>query len=539
MSTGVPVSDQQPVNHSALPNDGTVCEPSLPHEQLLPAKHLHQLKQEWLKQQRREWQQLRLEAQQLAEQAHEQKTALLERETTIELERRRLETSWQQYHTEKKLWQSRVLEQEQHFAAQQQALEAQKKQIENAEHHWVAYGQTMDRRRAAQLQEMEGLEKRIENYRKLLSDLRDEVAQLEASKLKLLQSSEQTPLQEQPAVSIIPLLSVNDPVMLDGMERVVDDLFDEQQRLADYQDELLRLREAWLVEWERVEGQLANRETELEAQELAFETRQAQMQKLVESMQEQVELHEQQSRHQQAWEGRLALEQGQLHLKRQRLASMLRARALIVQEARRQLHLLETQKRVQWEEMAQKTEAAERHFVQLRTVLADRCAELDRREQHLDQREAELVARETILYQAEQQLIHRDPDPCAARSELDRRFAILDELIQRPLRTIERREHEWSRNKRELDRYQQRLKKLELAVQSEREAWQFDRNIWLKQREQQQADRIKFNQVVLRLKQERLHNQREIQELRQQLERLTMLLLEPLPKKSAVLALAA
>lgn len=487
------------------------------------------LRQYWRRRLRSEWQKLELDAARLEEerqtlQRQQQQVAAQE-----ELHRRQLDVAWQQLRAEQHAWRQDCLRREAELVARFQTLGHDQARLESAQADWERRWHELHHSQQRQQAELAGVESRIQHLRTVLARLQTERRQAEENLT--------------PTVVTLPRTlpaGVTEAAEADRLQNLLFDLKDEGDRLARFHDSLLKLREAWLQEWERAEAALAEREADLQQQEQVLKERHQVLRDWMLQLHRQREELQQRTQQVLFSESRLLRQRSELQCERGRLLALLRARAAAARSrVRFALAMREQAVDLSLEYAARQHHLAEREQDLARQTL-DQQRRLERRQSWLDERERELAAKELALVHAEQQLLARDPDPEAAAAELERRFQHLLWLAQRPLRGLEQREAELADLHDQLEAFRHRLLTEEQQLARERAELEARFAAQARRRLLWDVSRTRVRQEVTSL---RLENQRlreHIEELREQLERLALVLLETPPTQpGATLALAA
>lgn len=487
------------------------------------------LRQYWRRRLRSEWQRLeldaaRLEGERQALQRQQQQLAAQE-----ELQRRQIEAAWKQLRAEQHSWRQDCLHREAELAARMQTLGHDQAQLESSQADWERRWHGLLCLQQRQQAELAGLESRISHLRSVLARLQTERRQEEENLT--------------PPVVTLPRTapaSVTEAAVTARLESLLSDLKDEGSRLTRLHDSLLELREAWQQEWDRAEAALAEREAEVQQAEQGLKERNQMLRDWMLQLHRQREELQQRTQQVLSSESRLLRQRSELQCERGRLLALLRARAAAARSRVRLALAL----REQAVDLCLAYAARQQHLAEREQDLArqhlDQQRRLERRQSWLDERERELAAKELTLFHAEQQLLARDPDPEGASAELERRFQHLLWLAQRPLRALEQREAELAELHDQLEAFRHRLLTEEQQLARERAELEARFAAQARRRILWDISRIRVRQEVTAL---RLENQRlrdHLEELREQLERLALILLETPPTQpGATLALAA
>lgn len=483
----------------------------------------------WRRRLRSEWQRLEQDSVRVQQERQKFKEERQHAATHDELQRRQLEAERQELRAQHRAWREEQARRESELAAREQALGQTQQHLEAARASWDDSLHELQRIQQRKQAELCGLESRIANLRTVLARLQTERArvdeQLTPTVVTLPRSSAPTPPDQAAADRLLTILA---------------DLKDEEARLARFHDGMLQLREAWQQEWDRADAALADREADLETREQGLRERSQMLRDWM------LQLHRQRDENQQrghqvlSTEARLLRQRSELHCERGRLLALVRARAMAARaRLRLGLELRERAVDLSLEYAARQQQLADRELQQRRDALECQ-QQLERRQCWLDERERELEAKELAIFHAEQQLLARDPDPVEAAAELNRRFQHLLRQAQRPLRRLEQREAEMAALHEDLEAFRHRLLAEEQHLSRERAQLESRFALDERRRALWESSRARVRQELTALRLENRRLQEHVGELRDQLERLALVLLEtPPPQPGLKLALAA
>jgi chromosome segregation ATPase len=482
----------------------------------------------WRRRCQEEWDRLRAEAGRHSASFAQQQQALLEKQTELELRRRDLDQRWQEFQMERRAWHEQRARQQGELDCARQELEAEQRRLADAQQQWRQARMDAERLRIGGQRELDGLEKRIANYRELLQHLQSEVALLEES------ASGKSGSTSAPAASAAPPASG----VLMALTRLVDDLRCEHQRLVASRLELIGLRESWGLEWDRAQQRLETEAAGLQEKVEAAEERRLQLQRLAALLQRQADELALKRRQLRSEEDSAARQHAAQRCAAARVLAKVQAKGLAARNRWRQAQrLLADLHREEVRQMARREEI-EKALALSQQALFERHERLDYRETWLDQREKDLLAREWVVAQAEQQLIHRDPDPRGANAELERRLEVFRRLGQRAAGRDADRSAELREALADLEAFRQRLLAARNDLDAERVQLQLLRMSTMQERELLDAERASWRVNLQRFREERRRLAEQNRDLEGQVERLTVMLLET-PSEAPRLALAA
>jgi hypothetical protein len=487
------------------------------------------LRNYWRRRLRSEWQRLEQEAVQVQRERQKLKEERQQATTQDELQRRQLEAEWHELRNQQRSWREEQIRRESDLAAREQALGQTRQHLEAARASWDDSLHELQRIQQRKQAELCGLESRIAHLRTVLARLQTDRARVDE--------------QLTPTVVALPrslALSPPDQAAADRLLAILTDLKDEEARLARFHEGLLQLREAWQQEWDRAEAALADREADLEEREQALRERSQMLRDWMLQLHRQRDENQHRSQQVLSTEARLLRQRSELHCERGRLLALVRARAMAARaRLRLGFELREKAVDLSLEYAARQQQLADRELQQRRDALECQ-QQLERRQSWLDERERELQAKELALFHAEQQLLARDPDPVEAAAELERRYQHLLRQAQRPLRRLEQREAELVALHEELEAFRHRLLAEEQVLCRERTQLEELRLTHERRRALWESSRLRWRQELTTLRLENRRLQEHVGELRDQLERLALVLLEtPPPQPGLKLALAA
>lgn len=483
------------------------------------------LRQYWKRRLSAEWERLRQEAEVLSSEQVTLERQRREANSEIEFNRRFMETKWNDLRKQQMSWQEQHLQQQATLREQQRLVESQRRILSVDQKTWVAECVAFEEVRQARQQEMEDLERRVTNHHAKITGLQDEVSRLEHR----LQAQAEAMLSDTPAPRAQDEETISPEAWLGPVAAILQDMLDQNQRMEQYQEFLMGLREAWQQEWDRALDKLHEREDALREQEETLILRHQSLRKLAEKVQLQVADLDIRQRQVQGLEARLLREKSAYKASKERFKAYWKARVL-ASKTRHKLamqlcdHLADKCKDL-WERTQLREKAAETNrfvFEKVRT-------ELERRQAELDEREKDLAARDMVITHAEQQLIHNDANPAGAEEELRERLKHWRKLSLKPFKRLKQREQELNRLHADLDEFRKRLlfdhvhmeEKLRGLAQAEMDL-EKDGSLLL-------AERVRWRQQILAMQAERHHLLGQIRDLHDQIERLTCALLESEP----------
>jgi hypothetical protein len=484
------------------------------------------LRQYWKRRLNAEWERLRQEAEVLSSEQLTLERQRRDANTEIEFNRRHMETRWNELRRQQMAWQEQFLQQQATLRDQQRLLERQRRILSADQRTWEKECVAFEDLRQARQTEIEDLNRRVQHHREKITGLQDEVSLLE----RRLQEQADAFLEGKSVpenAPFRPTTTINNPEeWLGPIAAILQDMQDQNQRMSQYQEFLLNLREAWQQEWDRALDRLQQRENAVRDQEEALIQRHQSLRKLAEKVQLQVTDLDIRQKQVQGLEARLLREKSAFRAAKERFKAYWKAKALSAKSRHKlAMHLCE-QLAQKCKELWERTQLREKAAETNRYVFEKIRTEFERRQADLDAREKDLAARDMVITHAEQQLIHNDPNPAGAEAELQARLDHWRKMTLRPLKRLKQREQDLLRLHNDLDEFRKRLlfehvhleEKLRTLAQME-----IDKE---KDASLLTAERTRWRQQILAMQQERTHLLAQIRDLHEQIERLTCALLQ-------------
>ncbi len=484
------------------------------------------VRQYWRRRLKSEWHRLEAEAARLA--AERQQLARQQAEATgdLEMQRRQVEAGWQALRTSERAWREETARREHELTRREAALGQQQAQLVSTEAGWQGTLETQEAIRRQREIELVGIEQRIVNLRTVLARLQAGRGRLDGE-------------LNHGSLVTLPRSAPPDDIHTGRLLDLLADLRDEEVRLARFHEAMLGLREAWQQEWDRADVVLIQREGQLELRDQELRERQQSLRDWMSQLQSQHEENQQRAHQLRSSEARLLSERSTLHCERGRLLALVRARAIAARARLRiALRLREQIVDLSLEYAARQQQLADRECAMQQAAL-ERERQFERRQTWLDERERELAAKELALFQAEQQLLARDPEPAEAAAELEHRLHHFLRLARRPLRRLEQREAELAGLHDELEAFRHRLLTEEQLLCRQRTELEQQRVATANRRALLESTQVRMRQDLAGQRVENDRLRRHAAALRDQLERLTLALLEPPPSQPALALVAA
>jgi pSer/pThr/pTyr-binding forkhead associated (FHA) protein len=435
----------------------------------------------------------------------------------VELGRRRLQDEWQQLGLAQQQWEACLNQEQAERGRRLRELEVRAAGLAEAEQAFS------ERRRVAEQfhlnlrKEAEGLEARIRNQRLKLLEHEKQLSEAASKRAA-----------EQPAVEPAPVLVARPrhPDVPRVLARLADDLADQRRHLLEQWQCLLQLHEIWEPERSAIVSQFESAARELVLIEQRLTVRE---QALVSG---EADLRR---RHQalfdvrcalEAWQARLTARETFVDNERVMLLADVRAREEMAEAQVQRLEEIRQRRLRRRTQEIEELRVARAHHEQMRRDYALLWQECQDRRAELIAQQRELAAKALALEQFRQQLLGRVADTPRADKHLERLRRRNLARLQADERDLKRERTALVAETRRLDRRAARLLRREEALVSQHEDWMKQVADW-EDGQAASADLEQHRQQELRHWQ-LLHEQdeRQLAELREELERIARLLLE-------------
>jgi len=372
---------------------------------------------------------------------------------------------------------------------------------------------------AGRRRELDGLDARVQNQRRKLAALQDESVKLESAVTAELPTAELA--ETRPAI-LLPWAATR---LVGDLRIALADVADQQQIVADQQDQMSEVKRTWLADWQSSLAALARREAELNQREETLTERELDVTRREQHVRTRNADLIRREQSLTCQEIRYATGQSRERGERGRMVAMVRSRAAVNRaraaylarmqqrwERERQEHL------AQYQDMRSACESDRHDLMKLRQMLQKKQAELSNRARYL-------LERELVVTQAQQQLIADDPNPAAAEQELQCRLTQLQEIVERPLRGLDKQEKELDARHAELEQFRAALLDDQRWLEEEK-----CRRLELQRRMQLdhanlEAARTRWQQRLRGLRGQRNHLLGQVRELKEQLERMSVMMM--------------
>jgi pSer/pThr/pTyr-binding forkhead associated (FHA) protein len=461
----------------------------------------------------------------------------------VELGRRRLREEWQQLGLAQQQWEATLNLEQTRRIAEQRELDRRAAAVQKAERALADRQRKMEQRMVELTAETQGLEVRVRNQRLRLAEVlasrerpRPEAgARVEANLLALRQGDVPTPPVADPtgsAVRVMPRRSRRFDVPAVWV-RLAGMLADQRRHLLEQWQYLLEVEAAWEAEHalvlpaveaagrqlrEREEG-LERREQALRLQEQAIAAGQADLRQRVQAL-SQVRCALE------GWQAQLTAREAAWEAERASVLAEVQAREEAAAAAVRRLEEVHERRIRRRGEEIEALRTARERLEQLRQDYASLWQECQERRAHLAQEQRALAGQALALEDLRQELLPRTADPAAVNRRLERlkqRHAARLEIEERSL-TEDRQA--LGAEMRRLDERNREVHKHEDDLMARHDEWARQVAAWEEQRLAAADAEAYRRQEVERLQAQRVHDQRQLTQLREELERIARLLLD-------------
>jgi pSer/pThr/pTyr-binding forkhead associated (FHA) protein len=442
----------------------------------------------------------------------------------LELGRRRLREEAEELALAQQRWHEGLEEERAGEQRRRAELERRAAEVEAAAGALAAEEQRWRQQHAQLSREAEGLEARIRHQR----------AQLDA----LLRESAQA--QPQPAGPVIPeplapVLRPDRPAAGEWparLRQLAGILGDQRAHLAEQWQRLLEVQQAWqeerttaLAELEAVAARLSAREQELARAEERTRTGR-------------LELHHGQedlAAARGALEGRearLASEQAGWQAQREQLLARVEERERLLEQRRRQLdEVQERRNRRRKEEVAQ-VQSARARCDEARRQSSQLWQECEGLRAALAERERRLLAEAQALERLRAELLQQAPDSARAEGRLERLGKREAARLEADSRHLQAEGDRLRRERERLDDDARRLGQLEEALLARQRDWSRQVGEWEQQCALAEEEERRRQEELRRLRAQRALDERQLRQLREEIERLARVLIEEAPEQT-------
>lgn len=457
----------------------------------------------------------------------------------VELGRRRLQDEWQQLGLAQQQWEACLNQEQSERTRRLRELDSRAAELTAAERT------LSERRRAAEQlhldlrKESEGLETRVRNQRLKLLEMEKQLSAMASEERQPLVAAEQgadSPSSAEQGADAPRSARPRDPDVPRVLARLADDLADQRRHLLEQWQCLLELHEMWepersaiVTQFERAARELVHVEQRLELREQALTAGEADLRRRHQALFEvRCSLE--------AWQARLTARETFVDNERIMLLADVRAREEMAEAQVQRLEQIRQRRLRRRSHEIEELRVARAQHEQMRRDYALLWQECQERRAQLIGEHRQLTAKALALEQFRQELLGRAADTPAADKRLQR-------LHRRNLTRIHSEERDLKRERaalltetKRLDRRAARLIHREEALVHQHEEWMKQVADW-EDRQAASADLEQHRQQELRHWQ-LLHEQdeRQLSELREEVERIARLLLEEGETTNAPLA---
>lgn len=462
----------------------------------------------------------------------------------VELGRRQLQATWDEFRQEQKQESAQLSEQRGELDARRAALDERELLLADADRDLVAAEHRWDQKRHALEKEVEGLENRARNFRRKIYDEEQEVRRLEAvledlqARIHEAQAAavlrEPSPAPVEAAVPLMelpPTAEVAEPAEAPGPDlseledltaEVADQrlsLFEQCERLARAQQLWQEQHEATAAEMEAVARRLEERELDIDARErrlVAHEDRLRQQQR--------ESLHLQ--RYLEGWQARMTARQSAWHGDRDRLLADLDKRERLAEQRMRAVATVQkrwTDRRRQEVEWLQAERTA---CGKLRREYAGLRDDWLRRSAVLEKEERDLAERALALEQYRQEYLSQANDAAGAQRRLEKLRRRWEALSTTAAKELAEQRKALEEEAASLDEQHSRLQKHSARVE-QREEELGRQQLHFEQKDLLCEDELaRLRNDLTCTQAQRQRYEKQVNELRDEVERLARLLLD-------------
>lgn len=487
------------------------------------------------------WRELHREAEAIAALAENVRQEQREFQAERELSRRQLAAEWQTLRHEQLEWQEEHRRASRQLERRERAVKEREDQLIRLQRHNRRHISLRATEPVVDITEANYLEQRLAHTRQRLYALQQEAANYE----HLIQRAAALLAGDPPVVASggvdqSNLSGIGLDELLDRIQDLINDVAHHHRRLRETQEKLLDLREGWQIEWDRALARLVEHQDQAKAEEQALADQKAALQQWTRQLQGQAESLAVRQKQLQVWESRLLREELALRVERDRVADQWSQRSAMADLREKQAARLRAWAKGLRQETQQRCQRLIKQVVEMRRKALNAIVATVERERQLNAKDLALAARELVVAKAEQVVLQHDPKPLEAAKELRERAKAVREAATRDENQLKSWAAELAVRQREQDEVNRRL-----AAQRQRLE---ERLLALNQREQELlVERVRRHQErdgltrsLALLRQERDRQVALNRELKDQLDRLSLLLLESsTPSQQPVLAAAA
>jgi hypothetical protein len=434
-----------------------------------------------------------------------------------ELGRRQLDEAWdelyqaqQRYADQREREQADLRERQRALDRREAALAQEEGRLAEQQHHWEAARVRLEK-------EAEALDGRVRNHRRKLQELEQEVGRLEGA----LGGPVPPPgaAAPAPAGATAPARDPAAEERLAVLERMAGDLTDQRLHVAEQCQRLAAAEEAWQRERAGAVAELEAAARSLEAREQAVAGTEADLRQRHDEAAHRRRVLE-------SWQARLVVDTAAWRGEREELLSDVQSREALVE--RRLAALVEVRRGWQGRrhQQVERLRADLAACEALRREWAGLRAECLRRRARLEQVDRSLAERALALEQYRQECIGQAANPRAAEKRLRRLRRRWEALAAVSEKERERQRRVLEAEAARLDEAQRRLQAQTAEILAREADLARRQAAWEEQRLLSEGEHAKLLQEMQSLRRQRQCSEQQIQEVRDEVERLVRLLLD-------------
>jgi hypothetical protein len=451
-----------------------------------------------------------------------------------ELGRRQLQDEWQQLGLAQQQWEV-VLNQEQAERRQhRQALEARAFTVAAAEQAVTEQQRRLEQRRTHLLLELQGLDVRARNQRQKLFEQEQRLARLgpllEGTGERLPESCDSAVATTALVPTAIPIRPIDVPSV---WLRVAGALADQREHLLEQWQNFLQVDDSWqlghraaLVAVEDTVRSLAQREQHIITQEQALAARSQAVAQAVEEVERRHEALSDVRCALEGWEARLTVREARWQAERDAQEVTIRAREEDAAAAVARIEELQERQDARRREEIDLAQHQRQRFEELRQIYAGLWQECQERRADLATEKRHLATQAVALEHLRLELLGRSPDPATTSRRLKR-------LKKQHAAEVRAEEKALTGEHRRIEAETQRLEERARQLRSEQDALaaraeELTRQVmvWEEQRQMTAATEEQRRRELELLRQLREQDERQIGELRDEVERIARLLID-------------
>ncbi len=456
----------------------------------------------------------------------------------VELGRRQLQDEWQQLGLAQQHWEAALNQEQARRKREQEDLQRRLAEVQAAERALTDRQRQAEKRLAQLNAEIQGLEVRVRNQRLRLIEQEQERARVELA--LRAQGRPQDGLADTPAGALVPVPTPPRPsrrfrlpaawVRLAGM------LADQRRHLIEQWHQLLETRAAWQAEQEAalavIVGQAREHEEQVRLREQALTVKEQTVAAALTDLAQRVQALSRVRCALEGWQARLTAREAGWETERAGLLAEVHARE---EAAAAQVRALEEAHERRLRRRGEEMEAlrgARQRLEQLRRDYAALWQECQKRRAQLAREQRLLASQALALENLRQELLPQAADPAAASRRLDRVQKRQTARLEAEERALKEDRQALLAEARRLEERSRLLHLQEDDLVARHDEWARQVVAWEEQRLAAADAEVRRRQEVQRLQTLRALDERQLTQLRDELERIARLLMdegEPLP----------